>query len=56
MRVNKKAGNLKNVGLVGNLPLKNYKKTYCDLCDERKFAKKDWGIWVCDECDRKYPK
>lgn len=56
MRVNKKADNRKSVGLEGNLPSQNYKKTYCDLCDERRLAKKDCGIWVCDECNSRYPK
>jgi len=28
----------------------------CDLCDERKDATKEDGIWVCKECKKKYPK
>jgi len=29
----------------------------CELCDERvKYAKKIDGIWVCEECDKLYPR
>jgi len=31
-------------------------KRICDLCEKEKPAKKQDGIWVCAECERKYPK
>lgn len=35
------------------------KKHYCDLCEAQKHrsqVEKSDGIWVCDPCDKKYPK
>ena len=30
---------------------------HCDLCEtDKEDAEKDDGIWVCKECDIKYPK
>jgi len=32
-------------------------KVFCDLCDtEVKQAHKEDGIWICPDCDNKYPK
>jgi len=31
-------------------------KTICDLCEKETKATKQDGIWVCDKCDKKYPK
>jgi len=31
-------------------------KSYCDLCEKEKEAKKEPdGLWVCRECGKKYP-
>lgn len=30
--------------------------THCDLCEtDKENVKKNDGIWVCEECDKKYP-
>ena len=31
--------------------------TYCDLCDEdeKKTCTKEQGVWVCSDCENKYP-
>lgn len=31
-------------------------KIICDLCEQEKPAKKSDGIWVCKDCDNKFPK